>query len=91
MKRSALEVKIDILRAIGKGIRKPTRIVFKANIDWTVLQRHLVKAGLIINQVILTENGKVKNRYHLTEKGREFLRRYRHLMSLVPGCEALPL
>ena len=38
LKRSRLEVYFDVLKAIGEGVDKPTRIMYKANLSWNTLE-----------------------------------------------------
>lgn len=49
-KRSRLEIYIDVLRIISKGTRKPTRIMYGANLSWNPLNsvlRSMLKQDLI--------------------------------------------
>jgi predicted transcriptional regulator len=40
-RRSKLEIYLDVLWAIKRGTRKPTRIMYEANLSWKPLQRIL--------------------------------------------------
>ncbi len=62
-----METFCDILKAIGAGAEKPTHIMYKANLSWTVMQsyiRSLEAQGLVIPTV---EDD--KKTYHLSDKG----------------------
>ncbi len=41
LRRSHLEVRMDILSCIKAGADKPTQIMYKANLSWTALKDHL--------------------------------------------------
>ena len=40
-RRSLLQIKVDILRAVESGYGKPTQIMYRANLSWNVLQTQL--------------------------------------------------
>ncbi|MCX8170816.1 MAG: hypothetical protein N3E47_02410 [Candidatus Bathyarchaeota archaeon] len=71
-RRSRLEIYIDVLRIIGCGVNKPTRIMFAANLSWkslnevlSDLERHgLIERRIIKNRVLIL----------ITEKGKRVLR-----------------
>lgn len=71
-RRSKLEIYVDVLRIIERGVSKPTRIMFAANISWKPLNEilaNLERQGLI-------ERKTVRNRtlVFITEKGKRILR-----------------
>lgn len=69
-----METFCDILRAIGAGAEKPTHIMYKANLSWTVMQlymRSLEAQGLVL---AITEQG--KKLYRLSEKGFQLLSQF---------------
>jgi len=71
-RRSKLEIYIDILKIIERGVNKPTRVMFAANISWKPLNEiltNLERQGLI-------ERKNVRNRtlVFITEKGKRILR-----------------
>jgi predicted transcriptional regulator len=37
-RRSRLEIYFDVLKALDKGVDKPTRLMYKANLSWSSLQ-----------------------------------------------------
>lgn len=73
-RRSRMETFCDILKAIGAGAEKPTHIMYKANLSWTVMQsyiRSLEAQGLVIPTV---EDD--KKTYHLSDKGFQLLNQF---------------
>jgi len=69
-----METFCDILKAIGSGAEKPTHIMYKANLSWTVMQsyiRSLEAQGLVIPAM---EDG--KKLYHLSDKGFQLLNQF---------------
>ena len=76
-RRSRLEVHLDVLYTIRNGVKKPTRIMYGANLSWKPLQRVL---GSLIHQDLVMEieplNPKDKRTsvcYDLTQKGENVL------------------
>jgi predicted transcriptional regulator len=76
-RRSRLETKFDILRAIqqeqGEGEARPTHIMYKANISWVVMQNYLdeLESQELIDGVPQRSGHK---KYSLTAKGIECLK-----------------
>lgn len=69
-----METFCDILRAIAAGSEKPTHIMYKANLSWTVMQlymKSLENQGLVLSS---SEQG--KRLYHLSEKGFQLLSQF---------------
>ena len=69
-----METYCDILRAIGAGAEKPTHILYKATLSWTVMQgyiRALESQGLILS---VDDDG--KKLYRLSEKGYQLLNQF---------------
>jgi predicted transcriptional regulator len=78
VRRSRLEIYFDILDVIDRGIDKPTRIMYKANLSWNSLQETfttLLKGNFIREDIV-----KNSKRYYITEKGKSAL--YYHRKSL---------
>lgn len=73
-RRSRIETFFDVLCTIGSGIEKPTHIMYKANLSWTVMQ--LYTDSLIGKGLVLFEESEGKKRYRLTEKGRQIMQQY---------------
>jgi len=73
-RRSRMETFCDILKAIGAGAEKPTHIMYKANLSWTVMQsyiRSLEAQGLVIPTM-----EDEKKTYHLSDKGFQLLNQF---------------
>jgi predicted transcriptional regulator len=77
-RRSQLEIRMDILRAIMEGAEGPTQIMYKANLSWILLCDHL---GALSEQGFVGEKT-VGNRkkYSLTGKGIEIVGAYLNLI-----------
>ena len=70
-RRSRLEIYFDILEVIHRGISKPTQIMYRTNLSWTVLQemfQTLIKGGFLKE-----ERKKNSKRYFITDKGKNAL------------------
>ncbi len=76
IRRSKIEMHLDVLKTISKGIEKPTRIMFSANSSWLALNNSL--ASLESNGLIHKNMNDGKVRYSVTEKGFEVLKSYRN-------------
>jgi predicted transcriptional regulator len=77
-RRSQLEIRMDILKAIRAGAEGPTQIMYKANLSWILLCEHLSS---------LTEQGFVeekavgnRKKYWLTTRGNEIVTSYMNLI-----------
>ena len=80
-KRSRLEIYLDVLRAIKKGVNKPTRIMYKTNLSWTPLQEIL--NSMISQGLIIKKENKNKRLYEITEKGLNVLRYFNKVREMV--------
>ncbi|MCJ7632748.1 hypothetical protein MUP77_10210 [Candidatus Bathyarchaeota archaeon] len=74
MKRSRLEVYFDILKTIGEGVDKPTRIMYKANLSWNTLEDAL--ATLVNKEFIVEKRAGNSRRYILGIKGQNALEHF---------------
>ncbi len=86
-RRSRLEVHLDVLYIIHKGARKPTRIMYGANLSWKPLQRIL---DSLINQNLVMEVDPVDQKdkrtrvcYDLTKKGENVLSYFAKASALI--------
>jgi predicted transcriptional regulator len=77
-RRSHLEIRMDILRAIVEGAEGPTQIMYKANLSWVLFNDNLSALG---DQGFVGEKA-VGNRkkYFLTSKGSEIVGDYLNLI-----------
>ena len=74
MRRSHLEIRMDILYCVKSGAEKPTQIMYKANLSWGALKEHLAarEGGKLLAEV---EYG-TRRRYEVTERGATILMAY---------------
>ncbi len=83
VRRSKMEIHLDILEAISKGVEKPTRIMFSANIPWMMLQRAL--SVLESNELVAKVLQNSRSFYSITEKGYSILEKYRSVRETLSG------
>jgi predicted transcriptional regulator len=69
-----MEVKLDILLAIKEGAGRPTHIMYRSNLSWSVMQGFI--RSLEVQGLIKTEEKERKRKYVLTEKGERVLKTY---------------
>ena len=87
MRRSKLEMYIDILKVLAhKGPLKLTHIMYKANVNCSVLKEYL---DFLIEQELVEEKtvGKKRIVYGVTEKGFMVLKYFRELKVMLPVVE----
>lgn len=82
MRRSKLEIHIDILRALAcHGRLKPTHITYKANVNCSALKEcldFLVERSLVKEQMV-SKNKKTRKFYAITEQGLTVLKNVREI------------
>jgi predicted transcriptional regulator len=87
LKRSKLEIHIDILRVLAlKGPLKLTHIMYKANLNCVALKDYLDllnKQGLVSERII----GKGRVVFSVTQKGITVLKYFRELKQALPIVE----
>ncbi|MBD3172854.1 hypothetical protein GF326_10315 [Candidatus Bathyarchaeota archaeon] len=81
-RRSSFKIAIDVLKVIGEGEDRPTRIMYASNLSWNSLQRTL---DILVNKGYVDENqiSERVRKYSITAKGHEVLGYYDRLESLV--------
>jgi len=74
-RRSQFEVCLDILKAVAEGRKRPTHIMYRANLSWVRLKKYL---DFLIAKGLLKKNvsGSGGAVFSLTEKGREVVKYY---------------
>jgi predicted transcriptional regulator len=86
-RRSRLEIYLDVLWAIKKGISKPTRVMYEANLSWGPLQDildSLVSKGLVEEFDVKHIRDKRSNvGYRLTQKGDNVVRYFRDASKMI--------
>ncbi|MEM1588899.1 MAG: winged helix-turn-helix domain-containing protein [Candidatus Bathyarchaeia archaeon] len=87
MRRSKLEMYIDILKVLAhKGPLKLTHIMYKANVNCSVLKEYL---DFLIKQNLVEERAIGKRRvvYAITQRGITVLKYFRELKQVLPIIE----
>jgi predicted transcriptional regulator len=80
-KRSRIEIYLDVLQAIRKGIFKPTRIMYRTNLSWKPLMQIL---GTMMEQELITSEELGSHiTYKITEKGMNVLNYFHEAMQLI--------
>ena len=85
LRRSKLEIVLTVLSTVSKGVEKPTRIMYAANLSWRPTQRilaSLVEEGLLL-EAADTGSKRSKVRYRVTEKGENVLRYFEGAEDLI--------
>ena len=90
-----MEIYLDVLRVIKGGVRKPTRIMYGANLSWKPLQQvlqSLLDQGLII-EIDVSDGGdkRTTKHYEITQKGENVLRYFDRARRLIELEEAVRL
>lgn len=87
MRRSKLEMYIDILKVLAhRGPLKLTHIMYKANVNCSVLKQYLaflMKQNLVEERTI----GKSRVVYAITQRGITVLKYFRELKQVLPIVE----
>jgi len=87
MRRSKLEMYIDILKVLAhRGPLKLTHIMYKANVNCSVLKEHLdflMKQGLVEERT----SGKQRVVYVITQRGITVLKHFKELKEVLPIIE----
>ncbi|MHB1867994.1 MAG: winged helix-turn-helix domain-containing protein [Nitrososphaerales archaeon] len=73
-RRSRMETYCDIIKAIGGGAEKPTHIMYRANLSWTVMQGYI--RSLEGQGLVQAQDDEGKRLYQLTERGFGLLKQY---------------
>ncbi len=87
MRRSELEICVDILRAIAQsGPLKLTHIMYKANINCSLLKESL---EFLAKQGLVEKRATAKQRfvYAVTEKGKIVLQHFNEIVQVLPIVE----
>ncbi|MEM2889680.1 MAG: winged helix-turn-helix domain-containing protein [Candidatus Bathyarchaeia archaeon] len=87
MRRSKLEMYIDILKVLAsQGPLKLTHIMYKANVNCSVLKEYL---DFLIKQNLVEERtvGKKRIVYAITQRGITVLKYFRELKAVLPIVE----
>jgi predicted transcriptional regulator len=82
MRRSVLELKIEILEAIAKGASKQAHVIQKSNISWSMAQNFIRR--LEIQGLIESKRTRGRKTFAITERGKRVLNSY---SSMIRGLE----
>ena len=84
-RRSKLEIMLNVLKAIERGIDKPTRIMYATNMSWNptqkVLEKLIQEGHITVTEKYSTQ--RAKKRYEITEKGLNVLRYFQGAKELI--------
>jgi predicted transcriptional regulator len=87
MRRSKLEMYVDILSVLAqRGPLKLTHVMYKANVNCSVLKEYLdflIKQGLIVERTV----GKRRVVFAITQRGITVLKYFRELKQVLPIVE----
>lgn len=70
-RRSAFQIRIDVLNTIKKGLKKPTRIMYSVNMSWAPLQNvlsSLMSSGFI-REIDSMNDKRSPRQYEITQRG----------------------
>ncbi len=76
-RRSLLQIRIDVLKAVASGFGKPTQIMYRANLSWNVLQAQL--KSFLESDMLEVEQYGSRRRYMITPKGVEMIDSYQRV------------
>lgn len=74
-RRSRLQVKLEVLNTIKRGVKKPTRIMYASNMSWAPTQKilkSLVSSGFI-RKLESKKDKRTIRYYEITQKGLNIL------------------
>ena len=73
-RRSRLEMMLDVLQVLGGSEEGPTRIMYRANLSWSICRQMLDRLAAKELVKVVSEGG--RSRYGITPRGAEVLRAY---------------
>ena len=86
-RRSRLELYLEVLKAIKNGTEKPTRIMYEANLSWTLLQDILgsLETQDLVEEIDVSESRDKRSAriYWITHKGESLMRYFHHAEQLL--------
>jgi predicted transcriptional regulator len=77
-RRSAFEIRMDILRVTTEGCTKPTQIMYRSNTSWIILKKNL--ESLVASGHMQENSDHSRTTYTVTESGMAVVRDYRDLV-----------
>ena len=98
VRRSQLEIHLEVLQIIKSGTSKPTRIMYNANLSWKPLIHILdsLKTQGLIHEIDVASEGKKRDKrtsklYEITMKGEQVIRYFRSAKELGINEALIPL
>lgn len=85
IRRSKLDLVLNVLSVVKDGVDKPTRIMYAANLSWRPTQRilkSLVQQGFL-QMIEKTGSKRSKRKYEITEKGINIIRYFEGAQDLL--------
>lgn len=83
MRRSKLEIHIDILKVLARhGPLKLTHIMYKANVNCSVLKQYLsflIQQKVVKEQAVRKKGSRTRTVYAITERGKDVLKYFKEL------------
>jgi len=97
LRRSKLEMYVDILKVLARnGPLKLTHIMYKANVNCSVLKQHLdflIQQNLVEEQTSQKKRRKTRVVYAITERGKTVLKYFREVnraLQITEGTNKIP-
>jgi len=97
LRRSRLEMYVDILKVLARnGPLKLTHIMYKANVNCSVLKQHLdflIQQNLVEEQTSQKKRRKTRVVYAITERGKTVLKYFREVnraLQITEGTNKIP-
>jgi len=91
MRRSKLELHLDILKALARhGPLKLTHIMYKANVNCDTLKQYLdflIHHNLVVEQTLPKKRHQTRVVYAITERGRTVLKYFREINTALQMIE----
>ncbi len=85
VRRTRLEIMLNVLTAVSDGVNKPTRIMYAANMSWNptkkILEKLVGEGFLGVTEEPLGRRS--KKRYEITEKGIKVLKYFYGAQELI--------
>ena len=85
-RRSRFEIYVDILTEIMNGSKKPTKIMYGANLSYKPLKKiiqSMLDQGLIYETIGTKKDKRTKVTYEVTQKGMNVIRYYNKAKNLI--------
>jgi predicted transcriptional regulator len=88
-RRSAFEIRMDILRVTTEGCTKPTQIMYRSNTSWIILKKNL--ESLVASGHMQENSDHSRTTYTVTDSGMAVVRDYRDLVQSMVASDTGPV